>query len=72
MRPQHITAENLRMQDARLAPRESFNEAAAYHCGKPARRIADAQARAASMRPQHITAENITAMSPRTSRMALQ
>ena len=37
MRPQHITAENMargcRWDDMII----SFNEAAAYHCGKPAR-----------------------------------
>ena len=35
MRPQHITAENLIR--AGVPPHEivGFNEAAAYHCGKP-------------------------------------
>ena len=37
----------------------SFNEAAAYHCGKPReRRVEDLPFDPASMRPQHITAEN--------------
>ena len=35
MRPQHITAENtIRWSCARVQA-QRFNEAAAYHCGKP-------------------------------------
>ena len=38
----------------------SFNEAAAYHCGKRARQMRlRHERRVASMRPQHITAENL-------------
>ena len=35
MRPQHITAENHRAANARIVSPPGFNEAAAYHCGKP-------------------------------------
>ena len=34
MRPQHITAENVRRRKEQPLPSNSFNEAAAYHCGK--------------------------------------
>ena len=34
MRPQHITAENISLFGAGGFYPESFNEAAAYHCGK--------------------------------------
>ena len=37
MRPQHITAENSRRSCDHREPRRCFNEAAAYHCGKPGR-----------------------------------
>ena len=36
MRPQHITAENHQVSRGRSARPDRFNEAAAYHCGKPA------------------------------------
>ena len=58
MRPQHITAENVAFAAARRVRPAGFNEAAAYHCGKPAGRGAAGPAQGASMRPQHITAEN--------------
>ena len=61
MRPQHITAENLVTGAADMGRWVSFNEAAAYHCGKPS--WMDEAVRElirASMRPQHITAENLT------------
>ena len=35
MRPQHITAENSAPSGASSSRRRCFNEAAAYHCGKP-------------------------------------
>ena len=35
MRPQHITAENLPRSAEECKAIASFNEAAAYHCGKP-------------------------------------
>ena len=35
MRPQHITAENARTDGWSSRTIPSFNEAAAYHCGKP-------------------------------------
>ena len=35
MRPQHITAENLVSAARKSLAIHSFNEAAAYHCGKP-------------------------------------
>ena len=34
MRPQHITAENVRMEPPPGRGPGGFNEAAAYHCGK--------------------------------------
>ena len=59
MRPQHITAENRNVATIITPPAPGFNEAAAYHCGKPDRSAgAPRTARPASMRPQHITAEN--------------
>ena len=36
MRPQHITAENASLPCPSGRWRRGFNEAAAYHCGKPA------------------------------------
>ena len=58
MRPQHITAENrFGGGGAKRAPR-SFNEAAAYHCGKLSPAVIFFTDGSASMRPQHITAEN--------------
>ena len=36
MRPQHITAENGETMSRRRTRPSRFNEAAAYHCGKPA------------------------------------
>ena len=61
MRPQHITAENLLNGWSCTVDVVSFNEAAAYHCGKPEPVVAHfvSQMRA-SMRPQHITAENVS------------
>ena len=60
MRPQHITAENRRHVVNRDAGVLRFNEAAAYHCGKPpAQRRGEQRWDGASMRPQHITAENL-------------
>ena len=38
--------------------RGSFNEAAAYHCGKRGDPVGELGVSRASMRPQHITAEN--------------
>ena len=35
MRPQHITAENRGLVFTVSRTRKGFNEAAAYHCGKP-------------------------------------
>ena len=35
MRPQHITAENAAQCAREPKRRSGFNEAAAYHCGKP-------------------------------------
>ena len=58
MRPQHITAENAPAPQRRRTCTTGFNEAAAYHCGKPAGRAAEEESPLASMRPQHITAEN--------------
>ena len=37
MRPQHITAENATMLARSRRRSAGFNEAAAYHCGKPHR-----------------------------------
>ena len=37
MRPQHITAENGEFPLGSGRPGGCFNEAAAYHCGKPVR-----------------------------------
>ena len=37
MRPQHITAENPLLWWGSAAGENRFNEAAAYHCGKPFR-----------------------------------
>ena len=37
MRPQHITAENVPCGRSSATSTACFNEAAAYHCGKPAR-----------------------------------
>ena len=37
MRPQHITAENIWGTSSIWSVISCFNEAAAYHCGKPAR-----------------------------------
>ena len=37
MRPQHITAENFRRAGTPVEGMSSFNEAAAYHCGKRSR-----------------------------------
>ena len=59
MRPQHITAENAPAPQRRRTCTTGFNEAAAYHCGKPAGRAAEEESPLASMRPQHITAENV-------------
>ena len=61
MRPQHITAENSRpSRSSARRGRRGFNEAAAYHCGKPGPWTCGASgAGFASMRPQHITAENL-------------
>ena len=59
MRPQHITAENVRAGHAHQHGDGCFNEAAAYHCGKPATDGLAAPDQRASMRPQHITAENM-------------
>ena len=59
MRPQHITAENRHARRTRPRPSSSFNEAAAYHCGKRQKSSqTDSCPKVASMRPQHITAEN--------------
>ena len=59
MRPQHITAENRGERGIDYIHKTRFNEAAAYHCGKPSGgRLAACSTAAASMRPQHITAEN--------------
>ena len=58
MRPQHITAENVNLEDRTMLNASCFNEAAAYHCGKPAIFFQAAVPAPASMRPQHITAEN--------------
>ena len=35
MRPQHITAENMQPRAVSQRSSSCFNEAAAYHCGKP-------------------------------------
>ena len=35
MRPQHITAENEPLDVEVVVALRGFNEAAAYHCGKP-------------------------------------
>ena len=40
MRPQHITAENDEGAGGRGSDGGRFNEAAAYHCGKPTDLIA--------------------------------
>ena len=61
MRPQHITAENGSAFERPVAAGPSFNEAAAYHCGKRKAPGRNRAMRAASMRPQHITAENLPA-----------
>ena len=37
MRPQHITAENAPITSGGARTTRRFNEAAAYHCGKPER-----------------------------------
>ena len=59
MRPQHITAENTAAWTVTHLGDYRFNEAAAYHCGKPGVAVlVGAIRREASMRPQHITAEN--------------
>ena len=59
MRPQHITAENALPARQPWRSRRSFNEAAAYHCGKQGwSSLRSASRERASMRPQHITAEN--------------
>ena len=64
MRPQHITAENAPPSGIDECAGRYFNEAAAYHCGKLARRHAGLEHLVkTSMRPQHITAENITIQS---------
>ena len=58
MRPQHITAETLRLAPPPPPGAGGFNEAAAYNCGNPLRSpLAYRRDRRASMRPQHITAE---------------
>ena len=62
MRPQHITAENAGVRSRDCCRRRRFNEAAAYHCGKPDSVAACGRGAAASMRPQHITAENMVSM----------
>ena len=59
MRPQHITAENEGLPGPSSDYLVSFNEAAAYHCGKPGRTSPRRGYPVASMRPQHITAENL-------------
>ena len=60
MRPQHITAENAGAARSAAAGAANFNEAAAYHCGKRVRPLADPLLEVrTSMRPQHITAENV-------------
>ena len=58
MRPQHITAENAAWTCRSGGRRGSFNEAAAYHCGKLTITAGLHRLLLASMRPQHITAEN--------------
>ena len=73
MRPQHITAENDASPFEVEEAEERFNEAAAYHCGKPpAPRPCGAGRGDASMRPQHITAENSGAAADLTVAAALQ
>ena len=60
MRPQHITAENAILDGGQGVGDADFNEAAAYHCGKPELKTpAQRQRTVTSMRPQHITAENL-------------
>ena len=47
------------MPSAAACTPSGFNEAAAYHCGKPVMRPQpEHRSLDASMRPQHITAEN--------------
>ena len=71
MRPQHITAENIPDPAPECKAIASFNEAAAYHCGKPhlggGGGGGDHERASASMRPQHITAENAVAALQRGS-----
>ena len=63
MRPQHITAENMNYERLIIHNCGCFNEAAAYHCGKPVVGVeSNETVETASMRPQHITAENLSSM----------
>ena len=73
MRPQHIAAENGRVQIVNATADGGFNEAAAYRCGKPgADTFVFYDDVAASMRPQHIAAENAASGPPRTTGPGLQ